>query len=384
MNPVLADIAPPPIPFFKAKAKGRRSPALPYADMTQAVPPFPTFSAIRECLKRDLDDPEMSFYTDVPGLLSLREATAQRHPLAPKIHADQLLITCGANHAMYTALTLLFTIGDTVTLLEPYYFNHDMNLSLLGLKADRLALDPEQGFTLRAEAVIAHLQKTGSRGVILISPNNPTGATYSATAIETLVQWCAANQRQVILDETYLRFDPHHLQGSHLVPFLGNGLTLVGSFSKNFSMTGYRVGYLISSPEGITEACKIQDTMVICPPALGQRAALHGLELCDTDVAQVLNEFAHRRELLKQRTAPLRQFRLVSSGAYFGYLAHPFAELSSEAAALKLFDATGILGLPGEVFGQSQRGFIRLSFANLAVEPLGEAMDRLVRYDQNL
>ena len=113
MNHNLRKVEAPPIVDFKAQAADvRPGPGLRSFDMTQAVPAFATFDAIRDALCADLRNAELSFYTDVPGLPELRDHIARNHPLGRRISAEQVLVTVGGNHAAYTALTLLFTPGD--------------------------------------------------------------------------------------------------------------------------------------------------------------------------------------------------------------------------------------------------------------------------------
>ncbi len=383
MNHFVLPVENPPIPDFKSQAKALQTKAPQTFDMTQAVPSFPTFSRIREELKKDLENPEMSFYTDVPGLLELRQAIVARHPLQKKLDVKNILITAGANHAAYTALTLLFSPGDGVLLPEPFYFNHDMALKMLALKPQYSSLDAEAGFQLQAESLITELQKTKSRGVLLVTPNNPSGAFYSSAEILKLLLWTSANKVEVILDETYIHYDAQHLNQVEIGTFIGKGLTLVGSFSKSFSLTGYRVGYMISGQEEINQSLKIQDTMVICAPTLSQRAALHGLELCQSDLQKKVSELRDLTVLLRKKSAEWKNFRLRSSGAFFAFIEHPYA-LNATQAALKLYEEAGILALPGTVFGKSQNKFLRLAYANFDAAKLTLALDQLSALDRRM
>jgi len=376
----------PPIPDFKNRSRNVQPLTGKSFDLTQAVPSYATFAKIKAELAKDLLEGRVDFYTEVPGLLELREKLCEKHPLLQKSDANRTLITAGANHAMMTALMCLLNAGDTVLLPEPFYFNYEMALPMLGLKGVFFQLDAHKGMQLNARDLVAFLETSAreTKALVLITPNNPSGACYSPQEIHELLTWTSPRGIEVIVDETYLRFDPNHLAEPKLRSYLGKGLTLVGSFSKSFSLTGYRVGYLVLSPEQFTQALKIQDTMVICPSHIGQRAAIHGLEHCESDVQFQANRMAKLAQQLQTRLAALKHFQLVSQGAFFAYLKHPFSTMDAETAAITLYRETGILGLPGTTFGKSQQSFIRLSISNLDENQLKEAMDQLVDYDQRV
>jgi aspartate/methionine/tyrosine aminotransferase len=377
----------PPIPDFKTKSKSLRSRGGRTFDMSQAVPCYPTFPQIRESLATALGRDEVSFYTDVAGLSELRQAIIDGYWPTSDRNPDRVLVTAGANHAMVTTLMTLLATGDTVLLLEPYYFNYDMALPMLGLKADYLTLSPENGLQLDADAVIAHIE--GNRGnkiraIILVTPNNPSGSCYSSAEVMKLVRWTSSRDIELIIDETYRRFDPNHLNHSALAEFLGKGLTIVGSFSKSYSLTGYRVGYLLSSPDVIQQALKVQDTLIICPSHIGQLAALAGLRHCEADVQREAQRMSTIAEIVWSTAKKWTRFHLVSAGAFFAYLEHPFVDLNSTEASLKLYEETGILGLPGEVFGRKQARFIRLSISNVSQADTESALHALSEFDTRL
>ena len=386
MNSTLVDfVAAPPIVEFKKKAAGVTPVCSRRFDMTQAVPNVPTPLRIRKRLAEALlADPEISFYTDVPGLDRLRARIAGDHPLSDSLRAENLIITAGANNAMFSSFVLHFRPGDKVLLLEPYYFNYDMGLRMLGMIPAYFALSESGGFSLRARDLIEHLERESPSGVVLISPNNPTGAVYPSSEILTLLEWTSRHRIEMILDETYAKYDPDHLRNPEIGTYLGRGLTLVGSFSKTYSLTGYRVGYLAAGREEIEQALKIQDTALICAPHISQLAALGGLEEGEEDLASQLAKTTGLCRRFREIGTELRAFSLPSCGAFFAYLKHPHAEMACEDATLRLYEHTGIAGLPGTVFGAGQRAYIRLAFCNLSPDDLEIAGRQLLDYDRTL
>lgn len=385
MNRFLLSVSAPPIPRFRQAAAGLQPIVGKTFDMTQAVPNVPTPLALRKRMAEALvADEELSFYTDVPGLDALRARIATDHALAPALDPAHILITAGANHAMFTAFLLHFQAGDRVALPAPFYFNYDMGLRMLGIEPVHLELREDRGFALDAADAIEQLETHPAKGIVLVTPNNPTGAIYNPREVLKLLEWASPRGIEVILDETYARYDEGHLREPAIARFLGKGLTLVGSFSKVFSLTGYRVGYITCGPDTTREVHKIQDTLVICAPHISQMAALWGLEECEGDVTRFVEMTRRLAGILRERTSGLRAFTLRSCGGFFAYLRHPFDGLDCEAATLRLYEHTGILGLPGTVFGESQTRFIRLAFCNLHPAALEEALANLAAYDRHV
>lgn len=384
MNHILRDqVAAPPIVDFKVRTQTIRPETNRVFDMTQALPSFPTFNEIRRRLVEDISNDDLSFYTDVPGLLSLRQEIAKHHPLGEGIDTEALMITAGANHAMYTAMTTLFNIGDQVALVEPFYFNYDMGLKMMGLIPVYFPLKPQSGFQLVAEDLILWLENKSVKGVILITPNNPTGAKYAPSELLKLLQWTSKKDIEVIVDETYIHFDPGHLKEPQLTRFIGHGLSLVGSFSKSYSLTGYRVGYWATGAIPMKQALKVQDTMIICAPHIAQRAALHGLQHCGDQVQERATKMAELEIILREECRKLTRFKVHSVGAFFAFMEHPYRNMTATEAAIYVYKKTGILSLPGDVFGSSQSQFLRLAFCNLDKVSLAAALSELQRLDSS-
>ena len=386
MNTILRnEVVAPPIVDFRQRAASIAVEVDTRYDMSQAVPNVPTPVRLRKRLAEVLiAEPAASFYTDVPGLASLRSRIAGTHPLGSSFNGDHVVITAGANHAMFTSFLLHFQAGDRVVLLEPYYFNYDMGLRMLGMSPGYCCLSEQAGFALNAAELIAFLEREAARGVVVITPNNPTGASYSSRELLKLLQWTSPRSVEVILDETYARYDPHHLDEPEIGTFVGKGLTLVGSFSKTHSLTGYRVGYLVAGSAEIEQVLKVQDTAIICAPHVSQLAALFGMEDCQAELAEQLNKTAELGRMFRAGTSGLTAYSLVSCGAFFAYVRHPHASMTCEEATLELYRHTGILGLPGTVFGRSQASFIRLAFCNLLPDELETAIRAMLEYDRAL
>jgi aspartate/methionine/tyrosine aminotransferase len=381
-NPLLAAVAPPPIPEAHSWIEGRSFPAdKPLIDVAQAVPGYPPPKALTDHLASVIGEAASARYTDVPGLPLLRKTLAADMGkfYGARIDAADVSITSGCNQAFCLAIMALAAAGDEVILPLPYYFNHQMWLEMQGIVARHLPFRPERsGVPDPAEA--AALIGPRTRAIVLVTPNNPTGAIYPAEVIAAFYRLARAHGIALIIDETYRDFlpkdgAPHDLFAE---PDWRDTLVQLYSFSKVYCLTGYRTGSIITGPALGEEIAKAMDTIAICAPRIGQLAAIYGLgHLGDWRRANT--------KLMRERLGAVKRafsrndlgYRLISAGAYFAYLAHPFTGRPAMEVARRLADEQNVLALPGSMFGPEQDGFIRIAFANAEASVMQDLAERL-------
>jgi len=387
-NHQIAAAEAPPIAAVWSWLEGREFPAdRPLLDVAQALPSYPPAGALTDHLKDCLDQPATARYTDIIGLAELRAALGadigESH--AGRIAADRVLITAGCNQAFCVALMALAQAGDEVILPVPYYFNHQMWLDMLGIRARHLAFRPDRG-GVPDPADAARLIGPATRAIVLVSPNNPTGVILPPDVIEAFFDLARDRGVALVLDETYKDFlatdgPPHALFQR---PDWPETLIQLYSFSKVYSLAGYRVGSLIGGPAVTVPATKIMDTMQISAPHIGQQAALYGLR-------HLADWRAEKRRLMLDRVAALRAafetvptgYSLVSAGAFFAYIGHPFGATPSVEVARRLAERQNLLCLPGAAFGPDQDGYLRFAFGNIAAEDMPDLVTRLAASERN-
>ncbi len=387
-SPALAATFDPPVMAARKWIAGRSfPPEKPLINLSQAAPLDPPPEALRRAIaEAALNDPQAHIYGPVLGAPALRTEIAARWSMlyGGAVAADQVAITSGCNQAFCAAVATLAAPGDAVILPTPWYFNHKMWLDMAGVRTIPLPCDasglPDPA---RAEALI----DAGVRAIVLVTPNNPTGAEYPADLIARFHALCAARGLALVLDETYRDF--HSGDGAPHALFAQSDwdetLIHLYSFSKVFRLTGHRVGALLASPARLRQAEKFLDTVTICPNQLGQIAALEGLRTLAQWVAGERAEVLARRALLRAAFADgMGGWRLLSSGAYFAFLEHPF-DAPSDVVAQRLADSQNLLALPGTMFaptrdqggdGRAERT-LRLAFANADAAGLAETVTRL-------
>ena len=355
-------------------------------DMCQAVPGHLPAQSLLDHLAESIKQGKGTTYTDIEGILPLREALAnninQRYQA--KINADDLIITSGCNQAFCSVIDTLCREGDEVIIPLPCYFNHEMWLSTRGVKTQFLPFNTHTA--IPDHNLVAPLINSKTRAIVLVTPNNPTGAIYSPECIEAFYQTAKKHNIALIVDETYRDFSdssvPPHQLFQH--PDWGDHFIHLYSFSKVFSLTGYRTGAVAASAVFFDQMKKVQDCTAISAPHVGQLAALYGLQNLDDWKAEKAQQLQERAIAIKAAFQhPKLKYRLVSAGAYFAYVEHPF-KLPSREVVKRLIQDFEIISLPGSYFGEQQECFIRFAFANIDQSYFDEVIDRLIESQNKL
>ncbi len=383
LNPIVEAVAEPPVAEVHDWIRGRDFPAdKPLLDVAQAVPSYPPAPELQAHLARRVGEDGTSTYTAIVGLGELRDALAAHMSAdyGASIEAARVAITAGCNQAFCLVMTALAAPGDEVILPLPYYFNHHMWLEMQGIRPVFLPFDEDNG-GIPDPAAAGGLIGPRTRAIVLVTPNNPTGAEYPPEVMEAFFGLARKRGLALVVDETYKDFrgaeaPPHGLFERHDWP---RTLVQLFSFSKVYSLTGYRVGSVIAGDDLIAAIAKLADCVTICPPHVGQQAALFGLRNLEgwkQDKRRLMGERAQalRRQFLDNRLA----YRLITAGAYFAYVRHPFAGETAFEVARRLADDHNILAMPGSMFGPGQDDYLRFAFANLDAEHMGELGRRLI------
>jgi aspartate/methionine/tyrosine aminotransferase len=318
-------------------------------------------------------------YVPDAGLPELRKAFEEKLRAENGIDAPferRILVTAGANQAFLNAVLAICDPGDEVILLSPYYFNHEMAVALASAVPVPVPTDDRLQPDLPAiEAAI-----TGrTRAVVTVSPNNPTGAVYPEETLTAIHGLCRARGIYHISDEAYeyftyegaRHFSPGALGGDHVISLF--------SFSKAYGMASWRVGVLVAPEHLHDNLMKIQDTVVICAPAISQALGLaclrEGRGYCQSHLP-VLSRV--RREVL-DRLAAIAELATVppALGAFYLF-ARVDSGLPSIRVAERLVREHKVAVIPGETFGAASGCWLRIAYGSLREETVIEGIDRLV------
>ena len=383
-NPLVTSTEAPPIAEAWRWVEGRSFPAdKPLIDLCQAVPGYPPAPALTAHLAEQVQAPDTARYTGIDGIPPLREALAARTGAlyGAEVKADEVLIAAGCNQAFAIAVMTLARAGENVILPAPWYFNHKMTLDLLGIEARPLPLHESNGL-LPDPAEAERLIDANTRALVLITPNNPTGAIAPPETIAALYELCERRGIRLLLDETYRDFPDWQGQAPHDLfrrPDWRRTLVHLYSFSKVYSLAGYRVGAVIADAAFQWNARKVMDCLAICAPNVGQKAALYGLEHLEPWVAEKRADIAARVAAFRKAMEDSGTgYRIASIGAYFAYVRHPFGDKPARDVAEGLARDHNILCLPGSMFGPGQDAYLRFAFANVDAAVMPEIARRLV------
>ena len=381
INSNVVNAVEPPIAEAQSWISGRTFPKnKPLLNLAQAVPSYPPASSMSKHLADKLNLFETAQYTAIAGIPPLRNSLASHmeHSHGGRINPENVLISAGCNQAFCLTIMAVAKAGDEVILSVPYYFNHMMWLEMLGIKPVLIPFRKDLSSVPSPEDVEGLITEK-TKAIVLVSPNNPTGAIYPSNILSQFFELAHTSKIALVLDETYKDFlttmPPHTIFHSSCWE---ETFVQLYSFSKVFSLTGYRVGSIIGGQSIIDAATKVMDTLAICAPRIAQDAALYGLNNLEKWVANKRTGIQERLNYVNDIfSSNQTSFELISSGAYFAYVKHPFDKIPARDVARHLAEKENILCLPGSFFGPGQEQFLRLAFANATVEELSLLPKRL-------
>jgi aminotransferase len=377
-------VAPPGIELINAQARRLRAAGAPVISLGQALPGLLPDTALLGRIHPLLNEPDSHVYSPVAGLLSVRQAIAAFLAQHNGVTFDpdrELILTAGANQAFMLALLTLLDAGDRVLLPSPYFLNHETTVRIVGGVPVEVPLSPETGFQLRVEDLRPFLG-SGARALVIVTPNNPTGAVYDPQEMIRVAEAAIAAGMTVITDEVYQLFVYESARHSSLasVPSLRPHVLTTSSFSKTFGITGWRVGFLAGDATFIEETGKVQDSMVICAPTIGQKFVVAALSGGLDGVLRYREVLDARRRFLTERLAriPCLSWQ-PTAGSFFAFV-RVAGCTDSTRLAHDILEKVHVGTIPGRVFGVYGEGYLRLAYGAVELPLLAEACDRLERY----
>ncbi len=371
----------PPIHSIMSRVREMRESGREIFSMAQAVPWYDPPQEAVEQMKQEMTGNGFHFYSPDPGLMSTRVALSREIANRRGINlnpASELHLTCGASQAFVSALMSVADPGDRVIVLEPYYFDHVFAIQFSNLELDSIPMVESSEWCLPWSKLEEKIP--GAKALVLVNPGNPTGAALSEQDIRRIVSLTAENNCMLIIDETYERFN---FGGSKHHPWMEHNqehVLTIGSFSKSFSLSGWRLGYLFGADYILEQALKVQDSVVICPSTPGQILLEKCLDL-NKWVENRSAEVEHRLHLCKEAMKQSKGLEWREAGGGFFTLAETPAGIDSYALADHLINKYAIATIPGDAFGNTGKQHLRFSFGCLADEELVPAMSALASVD---
>jgi aspartate/methionine/tyrosine aminotransferase len=358
----------------------RRALGLPIFDLSAGQPSTPAPATVRAAAAQAIYGDRLG-YTNALGIPPLRAAIARhyRHTDSLEVAAGSVAVTTGSSGGFLLAFLAAFDPGDTVVMARPGYPAYRNMLAALGCTVVELPCGPETRF----QPTVAQLDAlpAAPQGIVLASPANPTGTMVAPGELAAITAWCDRNGVRMVSDEIY-----HGITyGEPAVSSwrFSRSAIVVNSFSKYFSMTGWRAGWLLVPDELLDSVDRLAGNFTICPPALSQVAAVAAFDAYDELDANV-QRYKHNRDLLLRRLPTVGLDRLApADGAFYIYADVARWTDDSLGFAARLLAETGVAVAPGVDFDPVEGGhFIRMCFAgdtaeiDRAVDLLGEWLPR--------
>ena len=369
----------------KLKAKG-----VDIADFGPGEPDFPTPDHIKKAAIRAIEE-NKSKYTAAGGIMALREAICAWHKreLRSLFEPKECVVSVGGKHSIFNVVSVLIQKGDEVIIPAPYWVSFPDIVKYAGGTPVFVETRPEDGFTVRASAIEKAITPR-TKLLIVNSPNNPTGGVVPSEEYERILAVCKKHNVWLMGDECYSHFtyEPHKPYSIASAQGAKEKIIIIGSMSKTFAMTGWRIGYTLG-PEALIQALiKLQSQSTSNPTSIAQYAALEAMRGSMETVPVMLAEYARRR---KRIVEGLRAISGVScewpGGAFYAFpnsSAHltngggkqALAKSCTEISKM-LLDKVHVAVVPGEAF--SAPGYLRLSYAT-SIERIEEGLRRLERF----
>ncbi len=318
-------------------------------------------------------------YTESTGRLKLREdiATYFKERFDFTTSPENIMVTTSACHAMFLALEATLNSGDEVIIPTPHFSLYTDQVKLADGVPVYVETLEEEEFQLNIERLKSKITEK-TRGIILNTPNNPTGATLSKRNLEDIAELSEEYDLIIYADDIYTiyTFEEEFFPIVSIEGMKDRTITL-GSFSKDYSMTGWRIGYILASPDIIKVAGSINDNVVYSAPSISQQAAIHALDLRKEIQPYLYEEFKKRVFYAYERLKKLKNVSIMSpKGTFYLFPSIKATGLSSTQVADILMEEAHVMVIPGVAFGPGGEGFIRLA-CTMSIEKMKEGFDRM-------
>lgn len=342
-------------------------------------PDFKTPWNIRKEAVRTLEKGKTT-YTANAGLIKLREAISDYTFKNNGIRYDpasEILVTVGGSEAIDGAFRALLDPGDEVLVPEPSFVCYAPLVNMAGGVAVTIETKLENNFKLTPEELKAKITDR-TKALVLPYPNNPTGAVMRRNELEAIAEVLRDTNIIVISDEIYgvLTYGEERHVSIAEIEGMKERTILINGFSKAFSMTGWRMGYSMAPAPITTQMLKIHQYGIMCSPTVSQYAAITALTECEEDVQNMKDEYDSRRRFVVKGFNDMGLPCFEPEGAFYAFPCIKSTGLSSQEFCKRLLQTKKVAIVPGDAFGDSGEGFVRVSYA-YSLAHLDTAMQRI-------
>lgn len=348
-------------------------------------PDFSTPWVIRKAAIQVLERKQIVYGPNV-GIASLREAISKHIEKKHNVHYDEgseMIVTVGGSEAIDLAVRGLIDPGDEVLVVEPCFVCYAPLVELVGGVAVPVPTKIENNFKLTVDDFKDKVTDR-TKLIIMPFPNNPTGAIMTKEDLEPIADFLRNTNIMVLSDEIYseLTYGRKHFSIIEL-DGMRERTIYVNGFSKAYAMTGWRLGYCAAPAPIISQIFKIHQYGIMCSPYISQNAAIEALTSCDSEVMKMVEEYDIRRRYLVNEFNRIGLSCFNPEGAFYAFPCIKSTGLTSEEFCERLLYEKKVAVVPGNAFGDSGEGYIRISYA-YSLKHLMEAMSRIEDFIKGL
>ena len=342
-------------------------------------PDFDAPACVKEAACKALDD-GFTHYTHSLGMVELREAICEYHQkhYQVSVDPDRVIVTSGSSPAIFLVFSALLEKGDEVIISDPHYACYPNFIKFVDGKLITIPVYEEDGFQYRPEIIRENITSR-TKAVFINSPSNPTGNLLSADRMQQIAELTKCEQCPYIVSDEIYHGLVYEGQAHSILEFSDHAFVLNG-FSKQFAMTGLRLGYVIAPKAFIRPMQKLQQNFFISANAMVQQAGIAALKYGAEDVARMQTTYNKRRIFMIRRLKEMGLGITVEpTGAFYVFANAKHIASDSYQLAFDILEKAHVGVSPGIDFGRNGEGYLRFSYAN-SMENIEEGMDRLQRY----
>jgi aminotransferase len=351
------------------------------------LPSFETPLGIRQKIAAALlSNPDIGKYAPPPGLPALKAKIAERLAREKGLAADpqtEILITAGGMQALMMTFLTILEPGDEVLLTSPGFSSHYEQITLASGEAVGVPLVEEQGWRLDIPS-FRQAVTPKTRAIVIVNPANPTGTVFKEAELRELAALALERDLYLVTDDPYEVYMYGDQKKFYLrsIPEVRDRVISCSSFSKEFAMTGWRVGWVWAEEGILNQLLKVQDSFVICAPTISQVASLFALEGSYQPTLDMVEEMRQRRELICGRLdslADLFSYQKPEGAYYIFPKVLPAAFQDSVEFCVRLMREAKVVAVPGNAFGPTGEGHVRMSYC-MSREQINEGFDRITAW----
>jgi aspartate/methionine/tyrosine aminotransferase len=353
----------------------------------QGVVSYPPPPEAIASLSDFLANSENHKYQPVEGITPLREAIQAKLAAENNIKINEqncIVVTAGSNMAFLNAILAITSAGDEIILNTPYYFNHEMAITIANCRP--VLVETDRNYQLQPEA-IARAINDKTKAIVTISPNNPTGAVYSRSALAEVNQLCRERGIYHISDEAYEYFTYNGVQHYSPASFPDSCSHTISLFSlsKAYGFASWRIGYMVIPQSLLMPIKKVQDTNLICPPVISQYAALGALKAGKNYCQKYLSQITAVRKIVLTYLKNIEDIcTIISADGAFYFFLKIATKIDDFTLVKRLIEDYKVAVIPGSTFGMKHGCYLRLAYGALEPKTATKGIERLVKGLRNI